>query len=92
MQHLDIGRQLEMVDLIRSLRRRGITILASMHDLSLVENTFSSVWLLSPEDAMRQGTPEEILRPDLLERAFNCPPHYRPVLEERIHGRREQVL
>jgi iron complex transport system ATP-binding protein len=91
-QHLDIGRQFEMIDLIHSLSRRGIAILASMHDLTLIEGTFSSVWLLSPGEAMRKGTPEEILQPELLERAFSCPPRHRPVLVERIRGRRERVL
>jgi len=91
-QHLDIGRQLEMADLIRSLSARGIAILASMHDLTLIEGTFSSVWLLSPEDGLRQGAPEEILQPELVERAFRCPPQHRSVLEERIRGRREPVL
>jgi iron complex transport system ATP-binding protein len=91
-QHLDIGRQLEMIDLIRSLRRRGIAIIASIHDLAMIEDTFSSVWLLSTEREMLKGTPEEILRPELLEHAFRCPPHYRPMLLERIRERRERVL
>jgi len=91
-QHQDIGRQFEMVDLIRSLKRKGIAILASMHDLTLIEGTFSSVWLLSPEEAMRKGTPEEILQPELLERAFNCPPRCRSALEDQLRGRRELVL
>jgi iron complex transport system ATP-binding protein len=90
-QHLDIGRQFEMIDLIRSLHRRGIAILASMHDLALIEGTFSSVWLLSPEEGMRKGTAGEMLQPELLERAFNCPPRHRPVLVERIRGRKERV-
>jgi iron complex transport system ATP-binding protein len=92
MQHLDIGRQFEMVDLIRALSRRGIAILASMHDLALIEAAFSSVWLLSPQETMRKGMPEEILHPDLLQRAFQCPPRYRSALEEQIRGRRELAL
>jgi iron complex transport system ATP-binding protein len=91
-QHLDIGRQFEMVDLIRSLSRRGIAILASIHDLTLIEGTFSAVWLLSPEDGMQKGAPGEILQAQLLERAFQCPPRHRPVLEERIRGREQRVL
>ena len=91
-QHLDIGRQLEMADLIRSLSARGIAILASMHDLTLIEEIFSSVWLLSPEEGLRIGTPEEILQPEFLGRAFQCPPHHHAVLEERIRARRERVL
>jgi len=92
MQHLDIGRQFEMVDLIGSLRREGIAILASMHDLVLIEGAFTSVWLLSPNETMRQGSPEEMLRPELLETAFDCPPHHRPMLEERVRSRMERTL
>lgn len=91
-QHLDIGRQLEMADLIRSLSIRGIAILASMHDLTLIEGISSSVWLLSPEDGLRKGTPEEILQPEFLGRAFKCSSHHHSILEERIRGRRERVL
>jgi iron complex transport system ATP-binding protein len=91
-QHLDIGRQFEMVDLIRSLTRQGIAILASIHDLTLIEGTFSSVWLLSPEEGMQMGTPREILQAQLLEHAFKCPPSHRLVLEERIRRREERVL
>jgi iron complex transport system ATP-binding protein len=91
-QHLDIGRQFEMVDLIRSLSREGIAILASMHDLTLIEGTFSGVWLLSPEEGLQRGAPAEILQAELLERAFQCPPRHRAVLEERIRGRAERVL
>ena len=91
-QHLDIGRQLEMVDLIRSLSRRGIAILATMHDLTLIDGAFSAVWLLSPEETMRKGTLEDMLQPELLERAFKYPPRYRSMLEDRIRGRKERVL
>ena len=91
-QHLDIGRQFEIVDLIRSLSRQGIAILASIHDFTLIEGTFSAVWLLSPEEGLYKGTPGEILQAELLERAFQCPPRHRPVLEERIRGREERVL
>lgn len=79
-QNLDIGRQLELLDLIRNLKEKGITILSSMHDLQLIEGTFSSVLLLSPEDGFKQGHPHDILQPELLERAFRCPPEQHPIL------------
>jgi len=79
-QHLDIGRQLELVNLIRRLHRHGIAILASMHELTLIEDTFSSVWLLGPDEEMLQGPPREMLRPELLGRVFDCPPYSGPVL------------
>jgi iron complex transport system ATP-binding protein len=81
-QNLDIGRQVELLSLIRSVTRNGITILAAMHDLPLIEGTFSSVILLSPYGPMLQGTPSEVLQPPILERAFDCPPHHQPNLTQ----------
>jgi iron complex transport system ATP-binding protein len=92
MQHLDIGRQFEMIDLIDSLRGEGIAILASMHDLTLIEGAFSSVWLLSPGEEMQQGSPHEILRPSVLDSAFNCLPRHRPMLVERTRSRMNQAV
>jgi iron complex transport system ATP-binding protein len=92
MQHLDIGRQFEMIDLIELLRREQIAIVASMHDLALIEGTFSSVWLMSQGEPMRQGSPEEILRPEVLEVAFNCQPHHRHRLMDRMRNRMEHAL
>ena len=92
MQHLDIGRQFEMIDLIDLLRREGIAIVASMHELALIEGTFSSVWLVSQDKPMRQGSPKEILRPEVLETAFNCPQHHRPRLLARMRNPMERSL
>lgn len=92
MQQLDIGRQFEMIDLIGTLRREGITILAAMHDLTLIEGVFSSVWLLCPDGEIRQGQPEQVLQPEILERAFNCPPRHRPTLVKRTRSRMEIAI
>ncbi|HEX4577276.1 MAG TPA: ABC transporter ATP-binding protein [Edaphobacter sp.] len=83
-QHLDIGRQVELIDLLHFLHGEGITIFASIHDLQLVEGNFSSVLLISPDTPLMSGTPEEILKPSLLEKAFNCPPRRHPLLHERM--------
>ncbi|MGD0442312.1 MAG: ABC transporter ATP-binding protein [Edaphobacter sp.] len=83
-QNLDIGRQVELIDLLHFLRGEGITILASIHDLQLIEGNFSSAVLLSPDVPLMKGTPEEILKPSILEKAFNCPPRRHPLLLERI--------
>jgi iron complex transport system ATP-binding protein len=83
-QNLDIGRQVELIDLLHFLRSEGITIFASIHDLQLVEGNFSSVVLLSPQMPLMNGTPEEMLKPTLLEKAFDCPPRRHPLLLERV--------
>ena len=61
-QNLDIGRQVELIDLLHFLRDEGITILASMHDLHLVDKNFSTVLLLSPGQPLVSGSPEQILK------------------------------
>jgi iron complex transport system ATP-binding protein len=83
-QNLDIGRQVELIDLLHFLRSEGITIFASIHDLQLVEGNFSSVVILSPHMPLMNGTPEEMLKPTLLEKAFDCPPRRHPLLLERL--------
>src|ERR1700733_12193014 len=82
-QNLDIGRQVELIDLVHFLRDEGITILASIHDLHLVDKNFSTVLLLTPGKPLASGTPEQMLQPSLLERAFQCPPDRHPLLIER---------
>lgn len=83
-QNLDIGRQVELIDLLHFLHSEGITIFASIHDLQLVEGNFSSVVLLSPQMPLMKGAPEEMLKPTLLEKAFDCPPRRHPLLLERV--------
>ncbi len=89
-QNLDIGRQIELIDLLHFLRAEGITIFASIHDLQLIAGNFSKVLLLSPETPLMSGAPDELLKPSILEKAFNCPPRRHPLLLEReqIHTRR----
>jgi iron complex transport system ATP-binding protein len=79
-QNLDLGRQLELLDSIHALNKEGVTILAAMHDLQLIPGTFSSVLLLEPDQEARKGRPADILRPDILERAFDCPLRRHPKL------------
>jgi iron complex transport system ATP-binding protein len=69
-QHLDVGRQIEIVQLLRRLSTSGITILAAMHDLELVRCNFRNAILLSPEPSCFAGMVKEILRPELIEQAF----------------------
>ena len=91
-QNLDIGRQVELIDLLHFLRDEGITILASMHDLHLVDKNFSTVLLLSPGQPLASGSPEQMLEPSILEHAFQCPPDRHPLLIERAELYRREAL
>ena len=70
-QHLDIGRQIELIALLRQLNQSGITIIAAVHDLNLVGENFSSTILLTPEPGWFAGSTAEVMQPDLLQRAFS---------------------
>jgi ABC-type cobalamin/Fe3+-siderophores transport system ATPase subunit len=91
-QNLDIGRQVELIDLLHFLGTQGITIFASIHDLQLIETNFSSVVLLSSDMPLMTGSPEEMLRPSLLEKAFNCPPRRHPLLLERMQRHEKRAV
>jgi ABC-type cobalamin/Fe3+-siderophores transport system ATPase subunit len=91
-QNLDLGRQLELLDCVRALNDEGVTILAAMHDLQLIPGTFSSVLLLEPEREARKGHPQEILQPEILERAFDCPPRRHPKLVGETQIALEKIL
>jgi iron complex transport system ATP-binding protein len=90
-QNLDIGRQGELIDLLHFLRDEGITIMASMHDLHLVDKNFSTVLLLSPGQPLASGSPEQMLKPSILEHAFQCPPDRHPLLIERAELYRREA-
>jgi len=90
-QHLDIGRQMEVMELIRQLAAQGIAIVATTHDLALIEDTFSSVWVLAPDRPLEHGPPRHILRSELLEEVFHCPPRRGSLLREPLLVRREAM-
>jgi iron complex transport system ATP-binding protein len=69
-QHLDLGRQIEVMGLLRKLVECGITIVAAMHDIALVREHCSSGILLTPGAPAMAGPLAELLRPEVLERAY----------------------
>jgi iron complex transport system ATP-binding protein len=79
-QNLDIGRQVELIDLLHFLRDEGITILASIHDLHLIHHNFSFVHLMGPDRSLISGTPKDVLTPERIASAFNCTLGRHPLL------------
>ena len=87
-QNLDIGRQVELIDLLHSLRDRGLTIFASIHDLHLIPQNFDQVHLLGSNHTLLSGPPKAILTAANLTDAFHCAPGRHPLLmtEPAPHG------
>ena len=71
--HLDIRHQIETLDLLRRLNReRGITVLAALHDLNLASRYFPRLVLIRTT-VLADGPPAQVLRDDLLSRAYDIP-------------------
>jgi iron complex transport system ATP-binding protein len=64
---LDIGHQQEVLELVDALRRdRGLSVLASMHDLSLAGEYAQRLVLLSGGRVVAAGSPGDVLTEELL--------------------------
>lgn len=71
--HLDINHQIEILELVRKLNReRGLTVLATMHDLNLAALYFDDLVLLEHGRIVAQGTPETVLNAAQIRNVFHA--------------------
>jgi iron complex transport system ATP-binding protein len=68
--HLDIAAQLEVLALLGELARRGTTVLAALHDLSLAAAHADAVVVLSHGRVAASGATAETLTPRLIHDVF----------------------
>jgi len=69
--HLDINHQVEVLELIRKLNReRGLTVLATMHDLNLASLYFDRLILLNEGRIVTEGSPRQVLSKERVEDVF----------------------
>jgi iron complex transport system ATP-binding protein len=60
--NLDIGRQMDMLELIKNLcREKNITALAALHDLNLAAQYCDRLLLIDDTSIYTQGTPAEVI-------------------------------
>jgi iron complex transport system ATP-binding protein len=60
--HLDIGHQIQIMDLLKKLNRnKHLTIVMILHDLNLASAYCSRIALLDKGMIFKEGTPEEVL-------------------------------
>lgn len=70
---LDVGHQQQVLELVDGLRRDvGLTVLSTMHDLTLAGQYASRFVLLERGRGVAQGTAEEVLRADLIGRYYGA--------------------
>lgn len=68
--HLDLGRQIEIMELLRSLAVRGLTAVAAIHDLNLASSFCDRMALLSQGRLLASGRPADVVVPDLVREAY----------------------
>jgi iron complex transport system ATP-binding protein len=59
--HLDIGHQIQVMDLLKKLNREKLTIIMVLHDLNLASAYCNRICLLDNGSIFKEGTPEEVL-------------------------------
>jgi iron complex transport system ATP-binding protein len=70
---LDIGHQQHVLALVDELRRRrGLTVVSAMHDLTLAAQHADGFVLLHEGRVVARGGPREVFTPALVERVFDA--------------------
>ncbi|WP_172292722.1 heme ABC transporter ATP-binding protein [Pseudoruegeria sp. HB172150] len=69
---LDIGHQLEVMQIARDYADAGGGVVAVMHELNLTAMFADSVALIHKGRTMCQGAPAEVLKDEVLSEAYDC--------------------
>ena len=67
--HLDIKHQIEIVKILKSLAKRGLTIIATFHDLNLALNFCDRIAIMKDGRVLKVCKPDEV-DSDVLKEAF----------------------
>lgn len=77
--HLDIGYQVEIMDLIARLNAgTQVTVVMVLHDLNLAARYCRRLVMLKEGRIQASGEPAQVLQPDLLEAVYGIPVLVRP--------------
>jgi iron complex transport system ATP-binding protein len=68
--HVDLAHREEMMGRLRRFAEGGGTVLAALHDLDLAARHCDGLVVLDRGELVAVGTPEEVLRPELLQSVF----------------------
>lgn len=70
---LDPAHQIDMLDRLNGFAKGGRGVVVVLHDLSHAARVADDALLLKDGQVLASGPAEEVLRPDLLERAYGVP-------------------
>jgi len=69
--HLDLNSQIEIMNLLKNLTKKKITVITTLHDLNLAIQYSSRIMLLSNGKILCFGEPEKVLNKSNIKKAFN---------------------
>ncbi|WP_447980195.1 ABC transporter ATP-binding protein [Candidatus Nitrospira bockiana] len=70
---LDLNHQQDICRIVRRLNReRGLTVVLVSHDLNMASQYCHRLVLIDHGELYRVGTPEEVIRPELLSAVYRC--------------------
>lgn len=70
---LDLKYQLEVLNLVRSLRSKGLTVIMAIHDLTQAYRVSDKVLLLKGGRVFAAGEPDDVLNPKTLFEVYGIP-------------------
>jgi iron complex transport system ATP-binding protein len=70
---LDVAHEMAVFELVRSLAEEGRAVLVVSHQINLVARFADTMVLLHEGRVMASGTPESVMRGELLERVYQWP-------------------
>ena len=80
---LDLSHQLDLMQLVREVCGKAVTVLVIVHDLNLAARFADRVMMLHNGSSVALGQPAEVMRPDLIECVFNVKTQ---VIEHPMYG------
>jgi iron complex transport system ATP-binding protein len=70
--HLDLGHQLEIMELLQRLAAEGLIVIAVLHDLNLAARYADELLLLHRGRVLASGPPAAVIEPDRIARAYGA--------------------
>lgn len=68
---LDMHHQVEVMELIEELNKKGITVLAVLHDLNMASRYCNRLIMLNEGEIVADGTPAEVVTQENLKKLYN---------------------
>jgi iron complex transport system ATP-binding protein len=68
---LDLAHQIQCLNLLRDLSRRGVGVMMVMHDINLAVKYADQILLMNDGSILACGSPAEVIVPATLEQAFS---------------------